>query len=394
MISGAERKLSDMKKTVFLFAALVCALMLPAQRNTLVKALNNYVAYANANNTALSNSLTRFERYNGLFGDYLRKDRKLGGEAYEKPRPSAFVDEDVFTMNEDNPDHLYAVAVKGSAALPVAVKTALNASAKSMHDCSRKIVLLTDSMSDVFSGPMISVTRNQDALPYRLLYEISRQLELSKKHRDQLLTDIETYYRKSCVLAAPQADYIHSVDSLKRGVEICQRLMDDLRSNDSTRIGQHVQALDSLCEYLERSEPVALKGIKPIGKSRLFPDVPNHNGFDLYEKHENIVEQLRLFSGIGKSFKKGNAQAKYPSGKCFYYHAECTSRFNSMTGLLYYYNEYVLLIGGGKMKINIIDLSGKSRYVPKGWSDGTRVLPVRTQLSAMKETPRFAVVFY
>ncbi len=380
-----------MKKVLFFLCIFLYQLSASAQsRNAVVKTLNNYIAYSNANITALSNSINTFERYNGLFNDYLRNSRKLGGEPYEKPKLSPFLDKDVFTMNEDNPDYLYSFALKGSSSLPVEVKTDLNKAMKSMHDCSQKIVLLMDSMSNIFSGPLISVTKNPEISPYNLLYTIKSELLLSKNYRDQLFSSINNYYSKACALNSTKTDYIRSVEPLSKGVAVCQNMLNSFSMNDSIRIPQYIRSLDSLILYLESSELILLKGIKPYGSSKLFPNKNNYNGFDLYTKFEDLVIQFQFFSKLGKKFMNDSEGSKSPQFKCYDFHKVGSAKFNSMMGLLYHYNEYVLLIGGGKMKILAENLSS-SRYIYKGWGDETHSLPSRTLLFWMKETPRFEV---
>jgi hypothetical protein len=380
-----------MKKLLMLLSLFSVFQLAKAQnRNALVKTLNHYIEYSNANITALSLSLNTLERYNGLFNDYLRKDRLLGGEPYEKPKASPFVDEEVFTMNEDNPEFLYSISLRESALLPLQLRTELNAHMKQMLECSQQMVVILDSMSNLFSGPMIAVTNNPQVLPYQLLSEAKRQLQLSKSHRDNMQELINTYYVNSCTLTAAKNDYIHSVKPLHHGLALCQSMMNDLNQNDSSRISHYVQSIDSLCEYLDRSEMTLLKGITHFGKSRQFPNESVVNGFDLFAKYEDIVDQLRAFSATGKQFLNPARDSKFPAGKCFHFHNECATRFNSTLGLLYYYNEYVLLIGGGKMKM----LAEGIGIIYKGWGDESHSLPVRTQLLGMKETPAFEIVIY
>jgi hypothetical protein len=374
-----------MKKMFLFMVCCAAACFAHAQnRNATVTALNNYVLYVNANNTALSLTLTSLDRYNGLFNDYVRLNRELGGEPYEKPKASPFVDADVFTMNQDDPETLYKNALKGSAALPAAVKDPLNKNMLEMRDCSRKIVLLIDSMSNLFSAKPIAVTKNPAVLPFRLLAEAGRQLERSKKLRNELLNGVSAHYNTACKISASKGDYIFSADSLRRGLYFCQYMMDQLRENRTTVLADVVAEIDSLCARYDRQELVMLKGIKPYGDSKHFPNKSNYNGFDLYAKYEDIIDQFRLISAIGKKFLNDKSDLA-PAAKFAKYHEECVSRFNSTLGLLYYYNEYMLLIGGGKMKIKM----DNGRYVYKGWGDESHSLPVRTQLFGMKETPRY-----
>lgn len=373
---------------MFLFVV-CCTAVISAHaqnRNATVTALNNYVLYVNANNTALSLTLTSLDRYNGLFNDYVRLNRELGGEAYEKPKASPFVDADVFTMNDDDPETLYKKALKGSAALPPAVHDPLNITMQQLRDCSRKIVLLIDSMSNLFSAKPIAVTKNPAVLPFRLLAEATRQLDRSRQLRNDLLEGIAGHYNKACRITAANGDYIFSADSLRRGLYYCQFMMNQLRENNTHLLADITSEIDSLCARLERQELVLLKGIKPYGDSKHFPNKSNYNGFDLYAKYEDIIQQFRLVSALGKKVLADKSDLT-PAAKCAKYHAECVSRFNSTLGVLYYYNEYMLLIGGGKMKIKM----DNGRYVYKGWGDESHRLPVRTQLYGMKETPRFAI---
>jgi len=382
-----------MKKVLLFISFFLYTLSINAQnRNSVVKLLNNYIEYSNANITALSIAINSFERYNGLFNDYLRQNRKLGGEEFEKPKLSPFLDEDIFTMNENNPDFLYSKALKGSASLPYPVKTDFNKTMKSIHDCSQKIVLAMDSMSNIFSGPMISVTNNPEVLPYNLLYEIKHQLQLSKKYRDQLFSSINNYYSKECALNSTNSDYINSVEPLTKGVEICQKILNDLSINDSSHISQYIQSLDSLYRFLDSTELTLLKGIRPLGNSKHFKNKGNYNGLDLYTKYEDIINQFLIFSSLGKKFIHSINNTEFPDNICYNFHKEGASQFNSTQGLLYYYNEYVLLIGGGKMKI-LADINGGSRYIYRGWGDETHSLPVRTLLFWMKETPRFEIEY-
>lgn len=353
-------------------------------RNATVTALNNYVLYVNANNTALSLTLRSLDRYNGLFNDYVRLNRQLGGEAYEKPKASPFVDADVFTMNEDDPESLYKKALKGSAALPAAVKNPLNKMMLEMRDCSRKVVLLIDSMSNLFSAKPITVTKNPAVLPFRLLAEAGRQLERSKQLRDELLSGISSHYIKSCAITAAKGDYIFSTDSLRTGLILCEVMMDEIRNENTGTVAILTKGIDSLCARLERQELTLLKGIKPYGNSKHYPSKSNYNGFDLYAKYEDIIQQFRLISDLGKKMLADKSDLA-PAAKCAKYHAECVSRFNSTLGVIYYYNEYMLLIGGGKMKIKM----ESGRYIYKGWGDESHRLPVRTPLYGMKETPRY-----
>lgn len=375
-----------MKQYFLVSLILVCSWSTQAQnREATVKALNNYIDYGNANIKALRTAEQTFKSYNDLFNGYLRKDRKLGGEEYEKPKPSPFVDEDVFTLNKDNPDYLYTVAIKGSAVLPVPLKTDLNTTLKSLKACSDKIVLVLDSMSNIFSGPLISVTKNESVLPYNLLAEGRRQLQLSKKYRDQLFNSITVYYTKNCTLPTADTDYMRSVKPLRKGMELCQTIMNDLSKNDSSHIAQLAKSLDSLHSYLDRSELTLLKGIPPMGKSRNYPS-GNVNGFDLYLIYENYLDEMKFFAYYAKDFSNPSDKRKYPAGKCFYYHTKCTEQFNSIVGLLYYYNEYVLLIGGGKMEVE-----SEMGTLKKGWGDGTHSFAVKPQLLWMKETPLFEI---
>ncbi len=378
-----------MKKVALLLCLLLCMRVVHAQsRNATVLALNNYVRYANANMQALTATMTSLERYDGLFHDYIKSNRQLGGEPYEKPKASPFVDADMFTIGEDDPAHLYAVARKGGANLPSNVKTELNKSAAGLSECSTRIILLIDSMSNTFHGPLITVTDDSTALPYRLLYAARNELRSAKTHRDALFLGLRKHYDKYCPVSAPASDYIHSVTPLTQGVQICQNMLNDFRFNDPDNVAQYVQSLDSLCTHLEAAELTLLKGIAPIGNSKQFPNKGNVNGFDLYNKYEDIVAQLQAFSAIGKHFMKPWPAVKYPSGLCFSFHIECLPRFNGNQGPLYLYNEYVQLIGGGKMKL-LSDGAGKARYIYRGWSDGLRTLPQRTLLLWMMDVPRF-----
>jgi hypothetical protein len=381
-----------MKNIFFLFAILLSFTAQAQNRNATVKLLNNYIEYSNANTTGLKDVLHTLESYNDLFNGYLRRKEKLGGEEYEKPKASPFVDEAVFTMNQDNPDYLYSIALKESAALPAPLKTELNSAMKSMLGCSQRLVKIMDSMSLLFSNPPISVTNNPEALPYRLLYQAKKELQLSKNYRDQLFSKINDCYTKACPLTAAHNDYIYSVDQLNKGMNLCQNLINDVNKNDSSHIAQYVRQLDSLHSYLERSELILLKGIAPFGSSKQFPNKGYYDGFDLYINYENIVDWIGTFSTYGKNFINNKSdRSVYRTGKCYYFHNKWASSFNATQGLLYTYNQYVLLIGGGKMKL-IAEVS--RGYVIKGWGDETHSLPARTLLHWMKETPRFEVDFY
>jgi hypothetical protein len=357
-------------------------------RSTTVTALNNYVLYANADADALTACMTSLERYDGLFRDYVRNGRQLGGEPYEKPKASPFVDTDVFTLGEDDPKHLYALALKGAAVLPTSVSAELNKSMKGLADCSARVVVLIDSMSDAFSGPLITVTTDSTRLPFRLLYAARRELRSAKGHRDGLFLGLRDHYAKACPLVAAPGDYIHSVAPLSAGVAICERMMADFARNEVRFAGANVASLDSLCDYLEGAELRLLKGITPIGNSRQFPNKGNYNGFDLYDKYENILAQLRAFANDGRRFLKEAAKGGSMDQTCGAFHSDCIGRFNGNQGLLYFYNEYVLLIGGGKMKL-VSDGTGKARYIYRGWSDGKRTLPSRPGLFWVKEIPLF-----
>jgi hypothetical protein len=371
-----------MKKVILLLCILFSLLRLEAQnRNATVKALNNYVLYANAHIHALTATLTSLERYDGLFRDYIRMQRQLGGEPYEKPKASPFVDTDMFTIGEDDPAYLYAAALKGASGLPTNVKTDLNRAMLGMRNCGANIVLLIDSMSNAFHGPILTVTTDSTALPYRLLYAASREFETCKQHRDALQAGLGEYYAKACPLIAPQGDYIQSVKPLTLGVDICQQLLNKIRKGDNGTFLQDLNALDSLRNYLEDAELTLLKGISPIGNSKQFPNKGNFNGFDLYNKYEDIVAQFKAIATIQTPNTAG------PNGRLLQPYLD---RFNGNQGLLYLYNEYVQLIGGGKMKL-LSSGAGKSKYIYRGWTDGSKTLPLRTLLLGMKDVPVFEV---
>jgi hypothetical protein len=381
-----------MKQATLLLCLMLCLFSAQAQnRNNAVKALNQYMLYSDANIQALSASITSLDRYNGLFNSYLRNNRLLGGEPYEAPKRSPFVDEDVFNLGEDDPATLYKLAIKGSAILPATLRTTLNAHLDSIKLCSQNIVKLVDSMSNIFHGPIITVTNHPDSLPYRLLHQSNRQLQLSKKYRDQLFAEINHYYSTTYAISAPSGDYIHSVEPLKKGMELVQNMLNDLFDNDSSNIAQYVYSLDSLYAYLDDAELHLLKGIQPFGNSRFFPNKSYYSGTDLYSKYEDIMGNIRLFAKLGRQFLDAPADKHYPAGKCLTYHQDLSSRFNSVVGLLYYYNEYVLLIGGGKFKV-LSDTPKGSKYIYKGWGDESHTLPIRTLLLWMKETPQFQVL--
>lgn len=375
-----------MKQLFLVSLVFVCSLSMQAQnRDATVKALNNYIAYSNSNIKALKAAEQTLESYNGLFNDYLRKDRKLGGEEYEKPKPSPFIDEDVFTLKKDDPNYLYSVATTGSAVLPVSIKTELNTTLKSLKACSDKIVLILDSMSNIFSGPLISVTKNESVLPYNLLAEGRRQLQLSKKYRDQLFASVTGYYNKNCTLPTADTDYMRSVKPLRKGMELCQSMMNDLSKNDSSRIPQFAKSLDSLHSYLDRSELILLKGIPPMGRSRHYPS-GNINGSDLYLLYEEYLDLLKVFADYAKDFSDPSDKRKFPHGKCFAFHTKCREQFNSFSGILDTYNEYALLIGGGKREIE-----SELGTLMRGWGDESHSLVVKPLLSWMKETPLFEI---
>lgn len=377
-----------MKKALLLLGMLLCLLRLQAQnRNATVKALNNYVLFANAHVHALTATLTSLERYNGLFRDYIRTQRQLGGEPYEKPKASPFVDTDMFTLGQDDPAYLYTAALKGATNLPTDVKTELNRAMLGMRNCGTQIVLLIDSMSNSFHGPMITVTSDSTALPYRLLYAASREFDVCKQHRDALKAGLSNHYNKACPLIAPNGDYIHSVKPLTEGLDISQRLLNNFRNMDNSDVWQDLVALDSLAKYLESAELTLLKGISPIGNSKQFPNKGNFNGFDLYNKYEDIVAQFKALSGAGIArflAEKDNAAATVELLGPF------MERYNGNQGFIYLYNEYVQLIGGGKIKL-ISDGGGRSKYIYRGWSNGSKTLPVRTLLLGMKDVPVFEV---
>lgn len=378
-----------MKKGILIVSLLCAALSMAGQSlNAIVKELNQYILYYNANVQGLEAAIHTMARYQGLFQDHLRSQRLLGGEPYEKPKPSPFLDTDVFDIGQDDPAHLYALAIKNGGTLPSSLKTQLNAEAKATWDCSQRIVLLLDSLSDIFSAPPITVTARADALPYRLLYAGAQQLADSKAHRDRLFGLVQDYFVQKSRMSAPLGDYIYSVDPLRQGVAICQSMLTDLGRNDSSHIAADVQRLDSLIAYLDRAELTLLKGIRPIGNSRHFPNKGNFDGFDLYNKYEDILNELGVFSNLGRSMLQYPDAKPYPKGKWHDFQEEGTARFNGHQGLLYTYNEYVLLIGGGKMKL-LSEAAGRTKYIYKGWSDGSHTLPLRTQLLWMKETPRF-----
>ncbi|MEY3442984.1 MAG: hypothetical protein RLZZ519_1265, partial [Bacteroidota bacterium] len=338
---------------------------------------------------ALTATLTSLERYHGLFRDYIRTQRQLGGEPYEKPKASPFKDADMFTMGEDDPAYLYAAAIKGGTNLPTTVKTDLNRAMLGMRNSGEKTMLLIDSMSNAFHGPLITVTTDSAALPYRLLYAASRELKTCKQHRDALNTALREYYAKACPLVAPVGDYIHSVKPLTEGLDISQRLLNNLRNRENPeRVYQDLIALDSLAKYLEGAELTLLKGISPIGNSKQFPNKGNFNGFDLYNKYEDIVAQFKALAGAGIArflAEKDNAAATVELLGPF------IERYNGNQGFIYLYNEYVQLIGGGKMKL-LSSGAGKSKYIYRGWSDGSKTLPLRTLLLGMKDVPVFEVV--
>lgn len=380
-----------MKKVALLLCLVACMCMAQAQsRNATVLALNNYVRYANANMQALTATITSLERYNGLFADYIKSGRQLGGEPYEKPKASPFLDADMFTIGDDDPAHLYAVARKGAASLPASVKTDLNKSAAAMSDCSKRIILLIDSMSNVFHGPLITVTRDSTALPYRLLYGARRELKSAKTHRDALFQGLRSHYAKSCPLTAPAADYIQSVVPLTRGMEICQNMLDNFDVDKPSKLCEFGDSLSTICSYLKASESTLLKGITPIGKSQMFPNKGNIHGFDLYFKYEAFVGRLSSIpSVLSPNCEAENDQ--YPSKSGNYpSFMELLLGFNGNQGPLYLYNEYVLLIGGGKMKL-VSEGTGKASYIYRGWSDGSRTLPQRSLLLWMMDVPRFEV---
>jgi hypothetical protein len=380
-----------MKRIVLMLCLLCCVLATCAQnRNATVKALNNYVLFANANNRALTATLTSLERYDGLFHDFLKSHRQLGGEAYEKPKTSPFVDADVFTIGEDDPAHLYAVALKGATSLPAKVKTELNASMKGLSDCSQRVVLMIDSMSNLFHGPLITVTTDSTALPYRLLYAAGRELQTAKTHRDALVMGLQNVYAKSCAVVAPKTDYIQSVVPLTMGLQSCQHILDGIGSDQRIVVMQSMLKLDSLRVQLESRELTLLKGISPIGNSKQFPNKGNFNGFDLYDKYEDILVQFAAFSRIAEKYLEPTDGAEQQAQKSNLHRAECLDRFNGNQGLVYMYNEYVLLIGGGKMKL-LSEGAGKARYIYRGWSDGSKTLPLRSLLFGMMDVPMFAV---
>ncbi len=378
-----------MKKVILLLCILFCLLRLEAQnRNATVKALNNYVLYANAHIHALTATLTSLERYDGLFRDYIRMQRQLGGEPYEKPKASPFVDTDMFTMGEDDPTYLYNAALKGATILPSNVRTDLNRALLGMRNSGTYIVLLIDSMSNAFHGPMLTVTTDSTALPYRLLHAASREFETCKQHRDALKTGVTAYYAKACPLVAPQGDYIQSVKPLTRGVELTERILNNLRKADNSTFYPDLLALDSLGKYLESAELTLLKGITPIGNSKQFPNKGTFNGFDLYNKYEDIVAQFKAFSGAGIARMLAENPRPMEDRKALF--QPYLDSFNGNQGLLYLYNEYVQLIGGGKMKL-LSSGAGKSKYIYRGWTDGSKTLPLRTLLLGMKDVPVYEV---
>lgn len=55
---------------------------------------------------------------------------------------------------------------------------------------------------------------------------------------------------------------------------------------------------------------------------------------------------------------------------------------------MYLYIGYVLLIGGGMVKV-LMEGIGKAKYIYRGWSDGKRTLPLRELLLRMRDVPRF-----
>ncbi len=380
-----------MKKALLLLCMLLCLLRLQAQnRNATVKALNNYVLFANAHVHALTATLTSLERYDGLFRDYIRTQRQLGGEPYEKPKASPFVDTDMFTLGEDDPAYLYTAALKGATNLPTNVKSELNRAMLGMCNSGTQIMLLIDSMSNSFHGPMITVTTDSTALPYRLLYAASRELEVCKMHRDALKTSLSNHYNKACPLIAPTGDYIHSVKPLTEGLDISQRLLNNIRNMENPRVWQDLMALDSLAKYLESAELTLLKGISPIGNSKQFPNKGNFNGFDLYNKYEDIVAQFKALSGAGIARLLAEKESPTTASTAQLLGPFIES-YNGNQGFIYLYNEYVQLIGGGKIKL-ISDGGGRSKYIYRGWSNGSKTLPVRTLLLGMKDVPVFEVV--
>jgi hypothetical protein len=356
-------------------------------RNLTVKSLNNYVLYSNANISALWPLQRSLERYNDLFNEYLSKNSQLGGEKYEKPKPSPFIDEDVFTLKTDDPETLYFIAMKESANLPASARTDFNNSMKEMRASGKKLEELLVSLSDIFSGPLIQVTKNEAMPPYSLLAEAKKQLQLSKTYRDKLFKSLTVYYKTNCSLNASSTDYIRSVEELSKGMQLCQNMMSDLSKNDPSKIPSYVKSLDSLYIVLERSELTLLKGVKPFGNSKHFPNPNYFNGFDLYTRYENIINWFQVYAGYGKRFINISEDVKIPNGKCYYYHSEWSSTFNS-NGLLDEFNEYVLLIGGGKMKIE-----SEVGTLWKGWGDEKNSLLLRNRLFWMKETPGFEIEY-
>jgi hypothetical protein len=354
-------------------------------RNATVKVLNNYVLYNNANITALIPLVQSLERYNDLFNSCLRRGRPLGGEKYERPKESPFVDINLFTVGEDDPETLYKKALKESTVLPVVVKKDLNTAMSALHISSQRLVQLVDSMSNLFSGPLIVVTKEENNLPYRLLKDASNQLKWSKKYRDQLWSTLNEYYIQNGKLNTVAGDYIRSVDQLNKGMAICQRMMNDLSKNESKNLSFCVKELDSLYSYLEASELILLKGIKPVGNSKHFPNRSYYYGFDLYNKYEEVISGFNVFSIYGKRFVNKMDHNSADITKCQSFHAELANYFNSY-GLSYYYNEYVLLIGGGKMKVE-----SEVGTLWKGWTDGKTTLPMRTLLFWAKEIPLFEI---
>lgn len=380
-----------MKKVIpLLLGLLLGAIALQGQsRASTVKALNNYSLAVNAHMHALTACITSLERYDGLFHDFIRTNRQLGGEPYEKPKPSPFRDEDMFDMGQDDPAYLTSTAIKGASVLPTDLRTSLNRSLQGISNCGKSIVTRIDSMSDAFHGPLLTVTTDSTVLPYRLLYAARRELRTCKQHRDDLLTSIQAFAEKNLVLNAPSGDYIHSEAILRSGIHLCQQLLDHLRSENVPAIHRNSKTLDSLSNHLDLAELQLLKGITPIGNSKQFPNKGKFDGFDLYNKYEDIVIQFRAFLNLSKQLDAAQATEADIPNFCSRLHSESLARFNGIAGLITLYNEYALLIGGGKMKILMNDV-GRTKYVLRGWTDGTKTLPLRPLLLWPWDVPTFA----
>ncbi len=394
-IRSVSTKSLSFKKHRIYFLLFFCSLLSSIEfanaqnRNTTVTILNNYAEYNNANIDAFHSLLSHFDNYNSIFNGYVKRKEKLGGEKYSK-EPNPFLDADMFYLHEDDPGYLYSKTLKESAALPPAVRTDLNNSMKAVQKCSERILVIYDSLSLIFSGNMIDVEKDSTKLPYRLLFDAKRQLTISKQHRDELFFKLNLYYEKLCPLTVASTDYLNSVKPLKKGMSICQKIMTDLSRNDSSQLAKHIHSLDSLTTYLDHSELSLLKGIRPLGNSKMFPNKNVSNGFDLYSKYENINDAFKNFAKRNRRFLlQFNQTQKSNSWKYFVFHEDLSSYFNS-NGLLQYFNEYCILIGGGKLAVDA-DLISSYKRIYKGWGDGKDALPQRYLLLWFKETPQYEI---